>query len=116
MRPLALCFALLVSVLTTALGQGPPLNGTPEQRFDAGMNALTGSAGTRNDLAAVDYFRRSAQKNYGPAQVVLGYLYDTGLILVGDASQAADWYRETAGIGEMRGARQRSAVASHRSG
>ncbi len=54
------------------------MNGTPEQLFDAGMNALTGSAGTRNDLAAVDYFRRSAQKNYGPAQVVLGYRWNWG--------------------------------------
>jgi uncharacterized protein len=58
--------------------------------FDAGMNALSGSAGTRNDLAAVDYFRRSAQKGYGPAQIVLGYLYDTGQIVVRDTSQAAD--------------------------
>ncbi len=64
------------------------------------MNALTGSAGTRNDLAAVDYFRRSAQKNYGPAQVVLGYLYDTGLIVVRDASQAADWYRKATDAGD----------------
>jgi len=68
--------------------------------FDAGMNALSGSAGTRNDLAAVDYFRRSAQKNYGPAEVVLGYLYDTGLIVVRDPSQAADWYRKAADAGD----------------
>ena len=53
MRSLLLCFALLMVHLTTALAQGPPLNGTPEQLFDAGMNALSGSAGTRNDLAAV---------------------------------------------------------------
>ncbi len=99
-RSLSLCFALLIVSLTTALAQGPPLNGTPEQLFDAGMNALSGSAGTRNDLAAVDYFRRSAQKNYGPAQVVLGYLYDTGLIVVRDPSQAADWYRKAADAGD----------------
>jgi len=67
--------------------------------FEAGMNALSGSAGTRNDLAAVDYFRRPAQ-NYGPAQVVLGYLYDTGLIVVRDPSQAADWYRKAADAGD----------------
>ena len=100
MRSLPLCFALLIVHLTTALAQGPPLNGTPEQLFDAGMNALSGSAGTRNDLAAVDYFRRSAQKNYGPAQVALGYLYDPGLIVVRDPSQAADWYRKAADAGD----------------
>src|SRR6266550_8869609 len=99
-RSLSLCFALLIVHLTTALAQGPPLNGTPEQLFDVGMNALSGSAGTRNDLAAVDYFRRSAQKNYGPAQVVLGYLYDMGLIVVRDPSQAADWYRKAANAGD----------------
>ena len=48
----------------------------------------------------MDYFRRSAQKNYGPAQVVLGYLYDTGLIVVRDPSQAADWYRKAADAGD----------------
>jgi TPR repeat protein len=64
------------------------------------VNALSGSVGTRNDLAAVDYFRRSAQKNYGPAQVVLGYLYDTELIVVRDSSQAADWYRKAADAGD----------------
>jgi TPR repeat protein len=89
-RSLPLCFAILMVHLTTALAQCPPLHGTPEQLFDAGMNALSGSAGTRNDLAAVDYFRRSAQKNYASAQVVLGYLYDAGLIVVRDPSQAAN--------------------------
>ena len=67
--------------------------------FDAGMNAFSCSAGTRNDLAAADYFRRSAQNNCGPAEVVLGYLYDTGLIVVRDPSQAADWYRKAADSG-----------------
>jgi TPR repeat protein len=99
-RSLALCFALVVNIALAAPAQGPPLNGTPEQLFDAGMNALSGSAGTRNDLAAVDYFRRSAQKGYGPAQVVLGYLYDTGQIVVRDTSQATDWYRKAADAGD----------------
>jgi TPR repeat protein len=94
------CFAIVILSALTVLAQGPPLNGTPEQLFDAGMNALSGSAGTHNELAAVDYFRRSAQKGYGPAQVVLGYLYDTGQIVVRDSSQAADWYRKAANAGD----------------
>ena len=93
-------FRVVILSSLTVLAQGPPLNGTPEQLFDAGMNAMTGSASTRNDLAAVDYFRRSAQKGYGPAQVVLGYLYDTGQIVVRDTSQAADWYRKAADAGD----------------
>jgi hypothetical protein len=99
-RSFVLCFVIVILSSLTVLAQGPPLNGTPEQLFEAGMNALTGSAGTRNDLAAVDYFRRSAQKSYGPAQVVLGYLYDTGQIVVRDTSQAADWYRKAADAGD----------------
>lgn len=100
MRSFALCFACLIVQAATAFAQGPPLNGTPEQLFDAGMNAISGTSGMRNDLAAVDYFRRSAQKNYGPAQVVLGYLYDMGVIESRDPSQAADGYRKAADAGD----------------
>jgi TPR repeat protein len=48
-------------------------------------------------VAAVDYF--AVGQNYG-LPVVLGYLYDTGLIVVRDPSQAADWYRKAADAGD----------------
>jgi uncharacterized protein len=99
-RSFFLCIIVFINTHIIVLAQGPPLSGTPEQLFDAGMNALSGSAGTRNDIAAVDCFRRSAQRSYGPAQVVLGYLYDTGSIVVRDPSQAADWYRKAADAGD----------------
>lgn len=66
MRSLALCLALLTTNAALAFAQGPPLNGTPEELFNAGMNALSGSAGTRDNFSAVEYFRRSAQKRLQP--------------------------------------------------
>jgi len=100
MRPFFVCLALLLASLVPAIAQGPPLNGTPEQLFDAGMNRISGSPASRDNFVALDYFRRSAQKGYGPAQVVLGYFYDTAQIVAGDPNQAADWYRKAAEQGD----------------
>src|SRR5882762_5267537 len=100
MRPFFVCLALLLASLVPAIAQGPPLNGTPEQLFDAGMNRISGSPASRDNFVALDYFRRSAQKGYGPAQVVLGYFYDTGQIVAADPNQAADWYRKAAEQGD----------------
>jgi TPR repeat protein len=97
MRTLAA--AVLLSA-TLALSQGPPLNGSPEQLFDAGMNALSGSANTQNSFAAVDYFRKSADKGYAPAQVVMGYFADDGTLIAANANDAAQWYRKAADQGD----------------
>ncbi|GEM_PF-2767166 len=71
-RSFSLVITLLGVALSPALAQGPPLNGSAEQLFKAGINALSGSAGGRNHFAALEYFRRPAEKGYGPAQVALG--------------------------------------------
>jgi uncharacterized protein len=92
---------ILFSVpLLPAFAQGPPLNATAQELFDHGMNALSGSSVNRNDSDAVELFRRSAQKGYAPAQVVLGYFYDTGTLIAGDQTEAADWYRKAADQGD----------------
>lgn len=86
---------LLVFVVTTSFAQsnaGP----TPEQLYEKGMNAMTGLGLTRNDLNATEYLRRSAELGYVPAQVVLGYLYETGTVVTREPGQAADWYRKAA--------------------
>jgi len=93
--------ALLLFCATLALAQGPPLNGTPEQLFDAGMNALSGSTNTQNSFAAVDYFRKSANKGYAPAQVVMGYFADDGTLIAANANDAAEWYRKAADQGDV---------------
>ncbi len=100
MRAVFVFIVFYTASAITSFAQGPPLNGSPEQLFDAGMNAISGSAGTRDYLAAIEYFRRSAQKDYAPAQVALGYFYETGQIVAADQNQAADWYRKAAEQGD----------------
>jgi uncharacterized protein len=78
------------------LGQTATLGLKPSELFDKGMNALVGSGVSRNDLGAVDFFRRSAELGYAPAQVVLGYFYETGNVVTSDAGQALDWYKKAA--------------------
>jgi TPR repeat protein len=65
--------------------------------FETGMNALTGVGPSRNNQTALDTLRRSADLGYPPAQVVLGYIYETGSAAVTpDAGQALDWYKKAA--------------------
>src|SRR5215475_1278474 len=65
--------------------------------FETGMNALTGVGPSHNNQVALDSLRRSADLGYPPAQVVLGYIYETGSASVAqDAGQALDWYRKAA--------------------
>jgi TPR repeat protein len=60
------------------------------------MNALQGGNDTRRELEAVDYFRRSAELGFAPSQVVLGYFYDTGQLVVQEPGQALYWYKKAA--------------------
>jgi TPR repeat protein len=47
-------------------------------------------------VEAVKYLRRAAELDYAPAQVVLGWLYQTGRGLGRDAREALDWYKKAA--------------------
>lgn len=76
-------------------------NYSPESLYERGMDALSGAGPSRNNLQALDYFRRSAEAGYVPAQVVLGYLFDTGQFTAGSQSQALDWYRKAADQGDV---------------
>jgi TPR repeat protein len=60
------------------------------------MDAITGVGTSRNDSLGIDYFRRSADLGYGPAQIALAYYYETGTFLARDPSQAVDLYRKAA--------------------
>jgi TPR repeat protein len=90
-RHLPLVFVLVGAVLgqTTA---GP----NPAQLFEKGMNALTGTGLSRNDVTASDYIRRSAELGYAPAQVTLGYFYETGTILTREPKEGVHWYKSAA--------------------
>ena len=96
MRKLLLALLSLFCAVTIVLAQGPPLNATPEQLFDAGMNAYTGETNTRDSAVAREYFRRSADRGYAPAQVVLGFLYDTATTVPASSEDASSWYRKAA--------------------
>jgi len=69
---------------------------SPVQLYEKGMNALTGPGVNRSDLNATEYIRRSSERGYAPAQVTLGYFYETGTILTREPEQAARWYKKAA--------------------
>jgi hypothetical protein len=74
---------------------------SPEALYERGMDAISGAGPSRNDRDAIEYFRRSADLGYGPAQVALGYFYETGTITAGSQSQAIDYYRKAANQGDV---------------
>jgi uncharacterized protein len=94
-RPLAL--VLLALMLSTAgFAQTASLGLNAQQLYEKGLSSLMGVGLSRSDLNAVDYLRRSAELGYPPAQVALGYFYETGSVVTQDSGQAADWYKKAA--------------------
>lgn len=88
--------AILVLLSTITVAQ----SSSPEALYDRGMDAITGVGPSRNDSLGIDYFRRSAAIGYGPAQIALGYYYETGTFLARDPGQAVDLYRKAAQQGD----------------
>jgi hypothetical protein len=64
------------------------------------MDAITGVGPSRNDALGIDYFRRSSDLGYGPAQIALAYYYETGTFLAREPGQAVDLYRKAAQQGD----------------
>lgn len=91
-------FAILIVSLSLAClrgnAQSAPLGENAPELFEKGMNALQGSRTTRSIPNAVDYFRRSAELGFAPAEVVLGYFYDTGHAVTADPREALEWYKK----------------------
>lgn len=73
---------------------------SPEALYERGMDAISGAGPSRSDRDALDYFRRSAEAGYAPAQVALGYLLEMGTVTAGSQSQAIDWYKKAADQGD----------------
>lgn len=69
---------------------------SPEALYERGMNAVTGMGPLHSDQQAIDFFRRSAELGYGPAELALGYYYETGTLLPANPTQALDLYRKAA--------------------
>jgi len=64
--------------------------------FELGMDALTGVGPGRDTVAAMDYFRKSADLGYPLAQIALGYYYEVGGLTPVDPAQAVEWYKKAA--------------------
>src|SRR5271157_5882175 len=73
---------------------------SPDALYERGMDAITGVGSSRNDTLGIDYFRRSADLGYGPAQIALAYYYETGTGVASNPSQAVDLYRKAAQQGD----------------
>ncbi len=73
---------------------------SPEALYERGMDAITGIGPSQNDGMGIDYFRRSADLGYGPAQVALAYYYETGTGVASNPGQAVELYRKAAQQGD----------------
>ncbi|MGA7559266.1 MAG: tetratricopeptide repeat protein [Terriglobales bacterium] len=89
-------FAILALLNTLALAQ----SSSPEALYDRGIDAITGVGPSQNDALGIDYFRRSADLGFGPAQIALAYYYETGTGVVSNPGQAVDLYRKAAQQGD----------------
>ena len=98
LRSLILVLSLLSSVLFAGAQTTAGLE--PSALFDKGMNALTGSSASRSGANAIEYFHRSAELGFAPAEVVLGYLHETGLNTTADPREALEWYKKAAQQGD----------------
>ena len=90
---LGICFGLACA---TANAQTLTAGLNAADLFEKGMHALQGSSASRGELNAVEYFHRSAELGFGPAQVVLGYLNETGRSIPEDPRVAFEWYKKAA--------------------
>jgi TPR repeat protein len=95
MRPTIL-LSILVLWSTLALAQ----SSSPDALYERGMDSITGIGPSQNDSQGIDYFRRSAEVGYGPAQIALAYYYETGTSLPKDPAHALDLYRKAAQQGD----------------
>lgn len=95
-RALAAFVICLALSCVSSMAQTAAAGSSATELFGKGMNALVGSSATRSGANAIEYFHRSAELGYAPAQVVLGYLYETGRVTTADPREAFNWYRKAA--------------------
>jgi uncharacterized protein len=91
---------ILSAILALCSALAAAQSNSPDALYERGMDAITGIGPSRNDSLGVDYFRRSSDLGYGPAQIALGYYYETGTFLARDPGQAVDLYRKAAQQGD----------------
>ena len=85
---------VLIAAGVLASAQAAPR--TPQEAYERGMNLITGTGVNRNDVEAVENFRRTAEGGYAPGHTVMGFLYETGTVVPNDLRVAASWYGKAA--------------------
>jgi TPR repeat protein len=94
-------FSTILSVFLLASAGAVAQSASPDALYDRGVDAITGVGSSRNEQGGIDLFRRSADLGFGPAQVALGYYYETGKIKAGDPGQVSlDLYKKAAQQGD----------------
>lgn len=97
-------FGIFFAILLLGSALASAQSSSPDALYERGVDAITGVGETRNDKLGVDYFHRSADLGYGPAQIALGYYYETGLVTPvnqGNAGQLSlDLYKKAAQQGD----------------
>jgi len=79
------------------LGKDTPANGSSElARGLCGLADLLGQQGKNTEAAG--FYRRAAELGSTTGQFQLGYMYEHGLGLQKDTTQAVRWYRQSQGI------------------
>ena len=93
--------AIFAGILFSFCALGWAQSGSPDALFQRGLDAITGIGDTGNIAAGIDYFRRSADLGYGPAQVALGYYYEIGVIPGNQGQPSLDLYKKAAQRGDV---------------
>jgi len=91
---------------------------TPVNDANAVAEALRGRYGFEVDLLldasrhkqAMSWYGKAAMLGYTPAMTALGLLYERGLGVERDSTQAANWYRKAAGAGDNNAAAKLQAL------
>jgi uncharacterized protein len=81
---------------TVAMAQ----SSSPEALYDRGIDAITGIGPSENDTLGADCFKHSADLGYGPAQIAMGYFYETGTAVQMNQDLAIGMYRKAAQQGD----------------
>jgi TPR repeat protein len=68
----------------------------PSKYYEWGMNALTSGRPRAYDKDAMNDFRFSAEGGYAPGQIMMGYIYETGIVVAKDPAVAMEWYKKSA--------------------
>jgi uncharacterized protein len=91
---------ILSAILALCSAMAVAQSSSPDALYERGMDAITGIGPSRNDTLGIDYFRRSSDLGYGPAQIALGYYYENGILIERDPGHALDLYKKAAQQGD----------------